>query len=230
MKKLVFLTGAGISKESGIATFRDSADGLWNNFKIEDVATPRGWRMDKKLVLDFYNQRRKDANSKEPNNAHLKIKWLEDYFDVVVITQNVDNLHEKAGSSNIIHLHGELNKSRSTVDPQLVYDCFGDINLGDKCERGSQLRPHIIWFGENLDQRDIRRSEEESKLADIYVIVGTSMKVSPACDFPFLCKEGTPIYYIDPSDVDFHVPYWRNFTHIKKPATEGIEDLIKLIM
>lgn len=230
MKKLVFLTGAGVSKESGIATFRDSNDGLWNNFKIEDVATPKGWRMNKKMVLDFYNQRRKDANEKSPNNAHLKIKWLEDHFQVTVITQNVDSLHEKAGSTNVIHLHGELNKSRSTVDPNLIYDCVGDINLGDKCERGSQLRPHIIWFGENLYFDDIRKAEESSKQADIYVIIGTSMQVSPACDFPFLSGYDVPIYYVDPSDVDFNVPSWRNFNHIKKPATEGIEDLIKIIM
>lgn len=230
MKNLVFLTGAGISKESGISTFRDSKDGLWNNHKIEEVATANAWKFNKVGVLNFYNDRRRDILEKEPNDAHLKIKLLENTFNVIVVTQNVDNLHEKAGSSNIIHLHGELTKSRSTINPNLIYPCFGDINPGDKCERGSQLRPHIVLFGENLNQDDIDKSNKAFKEADIVVIVGTSMKVSPACEFPFLSKYDVPIYYIDPSDIDFDVPYWRNFIHIKKTAIDGMEDLVEEIM
>jgi len=146
MKKLVILTGAGISAESGIPTFRDS-NGLWENHKIEDVATPMGWLKNKKLVLDFYNERRKNIINSEPNIAHRLLAELEEYFDITIITQNVDDLHERAGSKKIIHLHGEILKSRSNKYPELIYECLEDIKIGDLCENGSQLRPHIVWFG-----------------------------------------------------------------------------------
>ena len=153
-KKIMVFSGAGLSKESGVETFRDSGgDGLWNKHKIEDVATPEGWRKDKELVLNFYNARRSHLKEVEPNDAHKYIAKLEEKFDVINITQNVDNLLERAGSTNVIHLHGDLTKSRSTLNSKLVYDCDGDINIGDKCEKGSQLRPHIIWFNEQLDPK-----------------------------------------------------------------------------
>jgi len=150
MKKILVFTGAGVSKESGIETFRDSAESLWNNHRIEDVATAEAWRKDKELVLDFYNQRRKQLKEVEPNLAHDLIAKLEEKYQVTVVTQNVDNLHERAGSTNVIHLHGELTKVRSTLNPNLVYDWHDDCSLGDKCEKGSQLRPHIVWFSISL--------------------------------------------------------------------------------
>lgn len=232
MKKILIFTGAGVSKESGIETFRDVEDGLWNNYKIEDVATPDGWRKNRQIVLDFYNQRRAQLNTVEPNLAHKLIASLEKDFEVTVITQNVDNLHERAGSTNIIHLHGELTKSRSTFPGSTeTYDCPGDINLGDKCPRGSQLRPHIIWFGESLDPIKIKNAETESEKCDICIIVGTSMQVAPANQIPFLTKEDCLIYYIDPNDGDFYIPEFRlpYFKHIKEPATIGMQKVIDII-
>jgi NAD-dependent deacetylase len=230
--KIVFFTGAGISKESGIETFRDS-DGLWNNYKVQDVATYSGWKKNKEMVLDFYNKRRKEMSEKLPNLAHNLIKELENSHEVVVITQNVDNLHEKAGSSEVIHLHGELNKARSTFPSewkaQMVYDWPGDIKIGDKCEKGSQLRPHVVFFGENLNPETLKRAHSEIQNCDVCVVVGTSMKVSPACDLPFSTKEEVPIYYIDPRDIDFHVPLWKDFCHIQETATEGMKELIRIL-
>ena len=231
MKKILIFTGAGVSKESGIETFRD-ANGLWNNYKIEDVATPDGWRKNRQLVLDFYNDRRAQLNTVEPNLAHQLIASLEKDFDVCIVTQNVDNLHERAGSKNIIHLHGELTKSRSTFPGSTeTYDCHDDINLGDKCPRGSQLRPNIVWFGESLDPIKIKNAETESEKCDICIIVGTSMHVSPANQIPFLTKEDCLIYYIDPSDIDFYIPEFRlpYFKHIKEPATIGMQKVIDII-
>ena len=231
MKKILIFTGAGVSKESGIETFRD-ANGLWNNYKIEDVATPDGWRKNRQLVLDFYNDRRAQLNTVEPNLAHQLIASLEKDFDVCIVTQNVDNLHERAGSKNIIHLHGELTKSRSTFPGSTeTYDCHGDINLGDKCPRGSQLRPHIVWFSESLDPIKIKNAETESEKCDICIIVGTSMQVSPANQIPFLTKEDCLIYYIDPNDMDFYLDKQRKpfFTHIKEPATIGMQKVIDII-
>ncbi|MCH7398082.1 NAD-dependent deacylase [Belliella sp. DSM 107340] len=177
-KKLVVLTGAGISAESGIATFRDS-NGLWEGHNVMDVASPEGWRKDRALVLDFYNQRRKQALGVKPNEAHLELARLEKYFDVTIITQNVDNLHEKAGSNNVIHLHGELFKSQSTMDPSLVYKMDGwELNIGDKCERGSQLRPFIVWFGEMVPM--IEPAIDIVSKADIFAVIGTSLLVYPA--------------------------------------------------
>jgi NAD-dependent deacetylase len=243
-KKILVFSGAGVDKESGVETFRDSQDGLWNNNKIEDVATPDGWRRNKEKVLDFYNMRRAQLKEVEPNLAHQIIADLENEFDVTVVTQNVTNLHERAGSTNVIHLHGELTKVRSTLDPTLIYDWVEDCNLGDKCEKGSQLRPHIIWFGENLNPKLIERAEESAFECDICIIVGTSMQVAPANQIPSLCKVGTPIYYVDPGE-GFNLPRWSdgngrwsenveciNYTHIKEVASIGMEkvknDLINL--
>ncbi len=227
-KKVLVFTGAGVSAESGIQTFRKYGDSLWENENIEDVATPKGWNKDKSKVLDFYNKRRRQLKDVTTNNAHDVISTLEEWFDVLVVTQNVDDLHERAGSSNILHLHGELLKSRSTLDKSLVYDCINDINIGDKCEKGSQLRPHIIWFGEFLDEDVLFDAKAYAKECDYCLIVGTSMQVSPANLIPSLVKSTTPVYYIDPGEADFDF-YIRNFKHIKEPATTGMEKIMNIL-
>ncbi|MEM9982779.1 MAG: NAD-dependent deacylase [Bacteroidota bacterium] len=205
-KKVVVLTGAGISAESGIATFRDSG-GLWEGHDVMEVASPEGWEKNPNLVLDFYNQRRKQAITAQPNAGHLALKELEKYFDVTVITQNVDNLHEKAGSSKVIHLHGELFKARSSVDENLIYDIDGwEIKQGETCEKGSQLRPHIVWFGEMVPMME--RAIEEAQQADIFLVVGTSLLVYPAAGL---------INYVDPSIAKYIID-------IKAPEMGGITD------
>lgn len=197
MKKIVVLTGAGVSAESGIQTFRD-ADGLWEGHDVMEVASPQGWAANRDLVLDFYNQRRKQALTAEPNNGHLALADLEKDFDVTIVTQNVDNLHEKAGSSKVLHLHGELFKSRSTADESLVYEMDGwELNPGDLCEKGAQLRPHIVWFGEMVPMMDMAISETLS--ADIFLIVGTSLAVYPAAGLMHHTKPNTPKYIVDPN-------------------------------
>lgn len=197
MKKVVVLSGAGISAESGIKTFRDSG-GLWEGYDVMQVASPEGWARDKELVLNFYNERRKIALSSKPNQGHQIIADLENYFDVTVVTQNIDNLHEKAGSSKVIHLHGELFKSRSTVDPNLIYDIEGwELKLGDKCEKGSQLRPHIVWFGEMVPMMD--DAIEATLHADIFIVIGTSLQVYPAAGLLEYVKEANPKFIIDPN-------------------------------
>ncbi|MFY0652036.1 MAG: NAD-dependent deacylase [Cyclobacteriaceae bacterium] len=197
MKKLVVLTGAGISAESGIRTFRDS-DGLWEGHNVMDVASPEGWHRDKEQVLDFYNQRRKQALKAAPNAGHLGLAELEGYFDVSVVTQNVDNLHEMAGSSNVLHLHGELFKSRSTLDENLVYDVEGwELNIGDKCEKGSQLRPHIVWFGEMVPMMEV--ALRLTLQADIFMVVGTSLNVYPAAGLMDYVGSTVPKFIIDPN-------------------------------
>lgn len=179
--KIVVLTGAGVSAESGLQTFRDS-NGLWNNHSLDDVATPDGWNRNPDLVLDFYNNRRKEAEEAQPNKAHLAISELEKKFEVIVITQNIDDLHERAGSSNIIHVHGEIVKARSTIDENLIYNIGGKkILLGDKCEKGSQLRPHIVWFKEKIENYEI--SLEHIKTAAKVLTIGTSLTVFPAAGF-----------------------------------------------
>lgn len=227
-KKILIFTGAGVSAESGVATFRTGDDGLWYNHKVEDVATPDGWRRDKEKVLNFYNMRRAQLKEVNPNLAHQIIADLEKDFDVTVVTQNVDNLHERAGSTKIIHLHGELTKVRSTLDSTLIYDWIEDCNIGDKCERGSQLRPHIVWFGENLDPDFVDMATEAAKECDVCVVVGTSMKVSPANTIPFLTKEGVKVYYVDLSDLDFYVPEYRThlFTHYQELASTGMKKVM----
>lgn len=196
MKKIVVLSGAGISAESGIATFRD-ANGLWEGHRVEDVASPEGWHRNPKLVLDFYNERRKTGINAQPNAGHVALAKLEQHFDVTIVTQNVDNLHEKAGSSKVIHLHGELFKVRSTVDERLVYDLQGwELKLGDKCEKGSQLRPHIVWFGEMVPMMEI--AAQETTQADIFLVVGTSLLVYPAAGLIDYVPRSAPKYVIDP--------------------------------
>lgn len=194
-KKVVVLTGAGISAESGIPTFRD-ANGLWEGHAIEDVATPEAWNRNAALVLDFYNQRRKGALAVQPNEGHKALADLEKHFEVSIITQNVDNLHEKAGSSNVLHLHGELFKSRSTADENLLYDIEGwELKQGDCCEKGSQLRPHIVWFGEEVPMMEPAIAEAVE--ADILIVVGTSMQVYPAASLLYYVDDEVPKYIID---------------------------------
>lgn len=222
-KKLVVFSGAGVSAESGIPTFRD-ADGLWENHKLEDVATPDGWKKDKELVLNFYNLMRSKLKTFEPNQAHKIIAELEEHFDVTVVTQNIDDLHERGGSTNVIHLHGELLKSRSTVDPNLKYECAGNINVGDKCEKGSQLRPDIVWFHENVYHLD--KAAELVEACDILLVVGTSLNVWPAAGLLYVVGEDTEIYCIDPkpvTDID-------KVVHIKKKAVDGMEKFKKIIL
>jgi NAD-dependent deacetylase len=218
MKKLVVLTGAGISAESGIPTFRDSG-GLWEGYPVEDVATPEGWRKNPALVLDFYNQRRKKALEVKPNRGHAILAELEKDFDVTIVTQNVDNLHERAGSSKVIHLHGSLFESRSTLDESLVYKIEGwEIKLGDKCEKGSQLRPNIVWFGEMVPMMEVATAIAAT--ADIFLVVGTSMLVYPAAGLIDYVPAEIPKYIIDPKVPDVrHSP---NLHFIPEKASVGM--------
>jgi NAD-dependent deacetylase len=222
---LVVLSGAGISAESGIQTFRDSG-GLWEGHKIEDVATPEAFERNPELVLEFYNLRRNACNEAQPNQAHILLAKLEKHFRVSVITQNVDDLHERGGSSNILHLHGELNKSRSTKNPYLIYPINGnDLNLGDLCEMGSQLRPHIVWFGEAVPM--IEKAAQIVAQADVFLIVGTSLQVYPAAGLVQYVNYDVPLFLIDPKPMPGFKGY--NFTHIMKGASEGMEELVKLL-
>ncbi|MEZ4975244.1 MAG: NAD-dependent deacylase [Flavobacteriaceae bacterium] len=195
MKHLVVLTGAGMSAESGIKTFRD-ADGLWEGHDVMEVATPQGFAKNPALVLDFYNQRRRQLLEVQPNSAHLALAQLETDFKVTIITQNVDDLHERAGSNTIIHLHGELLKARSTHNDQDIFDWRKDIQIGDVCGKGYQIRPHIVWFGEAVPL--IEKAMEVCETADILMIIGTSMQVYPAASLMHYVKQNTPIYYVDP--------------------------------
>ncbi|PTX94668.1 NAD-dependent deacylase [Opitutus sp. ER46] len=217
--RLVVLTGAGMSVESGIPTFRGS-DGLWEDHRIEDVATPAGWDRSPETVLRFYNERRRRLLASEPNEGHRVLAALEQRFDVRIITQNVDNLHERAGSSFVLHLHGELMKARSTCDPDLVYDLPGpELNLGDLCEKGSQLRPHIVWFGEAVPL--IEDAMEEVKAAEILVVVGTSLQVAPASWLVDLAPREARCYLIDPAPPEVG----DRFTVIAAGASEGLARL-----
>lgn len=220
MKKIVVLTGAGISAESGISTFRD-ANGLWENHDIMEVASPEGWKANPELVLNFYNQRRRQLKEVQPNSAHHFLKDLEERYNVVVITQNVDNLHEMAGSSNVIHLHGELLKARSVENEDLVIDWIEDINLGDLAEDGAQLRPYIVWFGEIVSMME--RAIDEVSDADIMLIIGTSLQVYPAASLIDYMQRGKPIYVIDPNSVS--ITNNPNIKVIRKTATEGVLEL-----
>jgi NAD-dependent deacetylase len=195
-KKLVVLTGAGISAESGIKTFRD-LDGLWEGYNVEDVATPEAWRRNPELVLQFYNERRKQGSEVLPNAAHYILADLQEQFDVQIITQNVDNLHERAGSKNVLHLHGELYQSRSTKDPKLVYDMKGwELKMGDTCELGSQLRPNIVWFHEEVPMME--PAMELTDQADIFLVVGTSLVVYPAASLVYFVRPKVPVFVVDP--------------------------------
>jgi NAD-dependent deacetylase len=221
-QKLVVFTGAGISAESGIRTFRDS-DGLWEEYNIEDVATPEAWRQDRKVVLEFYNKRRKQVLEASPNDAHKVIVELENKYDVHIITQNIDDLHERAGSKNVLHLHGEIKKSRSTLDETLIYPIKGaELNIGDKCERGSQLRPHIVWFGEAVPMMDA--AIDIASMADIFIVVGTSLVVYPAASLLAYTPRAIPKYLIDPNDVN--TSGVNNITVIKESASIGMHKLL----
>lgn len=225
MKKIVVLTGAGISAESGISTFRD-ANGLWENHEIMEVASIDGWHKNPSLVLEFYNQRRKQLKEVSPNAAHHYLKYLEEDFEVVVVTQNVDDLHEKAENKNIIHLHGELLKARSENNEELIYDWHEDINLGDLADDGSQLRPHIVWFGEMVPLLENAAKEVES--ADILLIIGTSLQVYPAASLIHYLKDDRPIYLIDPNEMNLGFNL-SNLIHIQKKATEGVKELDEIL-
>jgi NAD-dependent deacetylase len=226
MKKLVVLTGAGISAESGIATFRDSG-GLWEGHRVEDVATPEGWGKNQELVLDFYNQRRKQALTVKPNRGHEILAELEKNFNVTIITQNVDNLHEQAGSTNVIHLHGSLFESRSTFDPALIYPIRGwELNRGAKCEKGSQLRPNIVWFGEAVPMMEV--AAEIASCAEVFLVVGTSMVVYPAASLIDYVPSEIKKYVVDPGRPDIvHVP---NLEFIREKASIGMARVKEKLM
>ena len=223
-KKLVVLTGAGISAESGLKTFRDS-DGLWEGYDVTEVATPRGWRKNPQLVLDFYNQRRKNVAEAKPNAAHFGLAELEKYFDVTIITQNIDDLHERAGSSNVLHLHGEIFKMRSERDEMLITEIRGDIKLGDFAEDGAQFRPYIVWFEEPVPKMEEAVPVVYS--ADVFVVVGTSLVVYPAAGLINYVELETPKFIVD-KKISYTSPM-RNLTLIEKPATEGVKELIDLL-
>lgn len=221
--KLVVLTGAGISAESGIRTFRD-ADGLWEGHNVMEVASPRGWRKNQPLVLDFYNQRRRQMAEVEPNAAHRLLQELERCFEVVVITQNVDDLHERAGSQNVIHLHGKLTEARSTIDPELVFDIgYADLNEGDLCPQGSQLRPNVVWFGEDVPA--MSQAIQEAMQADIFVVIGTSMLVYPAASLIDYIGSEVEKIVVDPVIPQLSKAY--GITPIARTAVEGIAELIE---
>ena len=228
MKNIAVLTGAGISAESGISTFRD-ANGLWENHDVRDVASPEGWDKNPELVLEFYNQRRRQLKTVKPNASHLALKKLEDKFNVNIITQNVDNLHEQAGSSNIIHLHGELNKVKSTSYPKLIYHWEGDLKIGDLCEKGHQLRPHIVWFTEMVPMFDPAATICES--ADIIIIIGTSMNVYPAAGLVSCAKADAAIYYVDPKpNISYELKNLKKLKIIRQNATIGVPQLVDTLL
>lgn len=226
MKHLVVLSGAGISAESGIPTFRD-ADGLWEGYDVMQVATPQGWNKNRALVLDFYNQRRKKALEVQPNRGHEILAELEEKFKVTIITQNVDNLHERAGSTNVIHLHGSLFESRSTLDESLVYPIKGwELKEGDKCERGSQLRPNIVWFGEMVPLMEV--AAQHARRADVFIIVGTSMAVYPAAGLIDYVPYDTPKYMVDP-----RIPDGQHFPAViavPEKASTGMEKVRQMLL
>ena len=226
MKKIVVLSGAGISAESGLKTFRDS-DGLWENHRVEDVATPQAWNRDPELVLKFYNERRQQVNSAMPNKAHAALYDLEKMFDVIIITQNVDDLHERAGSSKVLHLHGELNKARSCGDPNLVYDLVDwEMKIGQTCEKGHQLRPHIVWFGESVPM--INEAIPIFQDADIAIVIGTSLSVYPASGLIDYLPSYADRYYIDPKANENMSS--NNFNIITVEAEAGVSQIAQQLM
>ncbi|PKF75152.1 Sir2 family NAD-dependent protein deacetylase [Chryseobacterium sp. PMSZPI] len=218
MKKLTILSGAGISAESGIKTFRDG-DGLWENHNVTDVASPEGWRKDRALVLEFYNQRRRQLHEVQPNDAHKRLADLEKYFEVQIITQNIDDLHERAGSTHILHIHGELFKSCSCNDKSLIYEQKDDINIGDKAEDGAQLRPFIVWFGEDVPLYQTAR--EIVKESDILLVIGTSLQVYPAAGLIHDIKDDCLLIVINPNETGFG--YGQRAVVMKETATQGMK-------
>lgn len=222
--RLVVLTGAGISAESGLRTFRDT-DGLWEGYDVYEVASPQGWQKNPGLVLDFYNSRRRDVKNAQPNAAHTGLAQLEEKYDVRVITQNIDDLHERGGSSRVLHLHGEIFKMRSVKSEEAIFDIQQDIRLGDLAEDGGQLRPHIVWFGEPVPM--IEQAVREVMWADIFVVIGTSLQVYPAASLLNYVRPQASIYLIDkklPSVEDYE-----NLICIEKPATAGVAELLTLL-
>lgn len=220
-KHIVVFTGAGVSAESGLKTFRDG-DGLWENYRIEEVATPEAWKANPQLVLDFYNMRRKQCMEAKPNLAHQLIAKLEKTYKVSVITQNIDDLHERAGSTNVLHLHGEIMKVRSSIDENLIYPIKKwKLELGEQCEKGSQLRPHIVWFGEAVPM--MPKAIEIVETADILLVIGSSLVVYPAASLVHYAPSDIPKYLIDPGDFSDNVT--KNLIHIKKKASEGMKEL-----
>jgi NAD-dependent deacetylase len=225
-KRLVVFTGAGISADSGIRTFRD-AGGLWEEHRVEEVATYEAWLKNRELVLEFYNQRRRQVMEAHPNAAHQFIAELQKKFDVNVITQNVDDLHERAGSKKVVHLHGEIMKARSSIDPRLVYPLkTWELKMGMKCEKGSQLRPHIVWFGELVPEMD--NAIPLAQRADLFVVIGTSLNVYPAASLINIVPPYVPTWLVDPSE--FHLEYVRQLKHIRKTAVNGTEELREELM
>ncbi|MBL0911266.1 MAG: NAD-dependent deacylase [Bacteroidia bacterium] len=225
-KHIVVLTGAGISAESGIRTFRDS-NGLWEEHDIMEVASPEGWRKNRELVLKFYNLRRAQMAEVEPNAAHKALSELEKAYRVTVITQNVDDLHERAGSTNIVHLHGELTKVRSSMDPALIYEWgYKELNPGDKCEKGSQLRPHIVWFGELVPE--IERAADISRSADIFMVIGTSLQVYPAAGLMHYAPSHAAVYVIDPNAHELGAG--PRVKIIAATATEAVPQLVQQLL
>lgn len=225
MKKLVVLTGAGISAESGIRTFRDMG-GLWEEYDVMEVASPEAWHRNPELVQKFYNERRKQLYQVTPNNGHKALALAQEHFDVHIITQNVDDLHERAGNSNVLHLHGELKKVRSSVDPSLIYTLDGwELKMGDTCEKGSQLRPHIVWFGEEVPE--IPTAAEIVAQAHIFAVIGTSLNVYPAAGLVNYAPRDIPVFLIDPNEVS--IPYGRKVTVIKEPASTGVPKMLNML-
>lgn len=225
MKKLVVFTGAGISAESGLKTFRGS-DGLWEGYSIEEVATPEGWKKNPAQVLEFYNLRRKQCIAAQPNAAHVALRELEAYFEVHIITQNIDDLHERAGSTNVLHLHGEIRKVQSSLNPRFVYGMKEDtLVLGDTCELGSQLRPHVVWFGEAVPNLD--RAARLTAEADIFVVIGTSLQVYPAANLLYETKPNCRVYLVDPAADTLRLE--SHVTRIAQPATVGVDILRKML-
>jgi NAD-dependent deacetylase len=225
MKKIIVFSGAGISAESGIKTFRDS-DGLWENYNINEVATPEAWKNNKKLVLEFYNERRKQVIKATPNTAHYKLAELEKAFDVEIITQNIDDLHERAGSKNVLHLHGEILKAKNNYSDKSYPIKGTELNLNDKCPEGHQLRPDVVWFGEAVP--NMLTAIEQCKLADILIIIGTSLTVYPAANLIDFAPEDCEKYLIDPNEIS--LVGIKKITHIKEKASTGIETLIKKLL
>lgn len=225
MKKIVVFSGAGISAESGLKTFRDS-DGLWENYNVYEVATPEAWQKDPALVLQFYNLRREQVLNANPNEAHLCISKLEEKYDVSVITQNIDDLHERGGCKNVLHLHGEILKSRSTLTDEIFSIKGSELNIGDLCPKKSQLRPHVVWFGESVPNMD--KAHEICKSADILIIIGTSLNVYPAANIINYVDKNCLIYLIDPKDV--FTGWTKNIIHIKENASIGLPKLVNQLL
>ncbi len=224
MKKLIVLTGSGISAESGIRTFREMG-GLWEEYDVMEVASPHAWESNPELVMRFYNERRKKLFEAVPNYGHFGLFELEEFFDVQIVTQNVDDLHERAGSTKVLHLHGELKKARSTADPDLIYELDKwELKMGDTCEKGSQLRPHIVWFGEAVPA--ISEAASICQTADIFVVIGTSLNVYPAAGLLDYVPKGIPIFLIDPNEV---YTWNKEVTFIKEKASIGVRRLINIL-